>query len=165
MSINSIGYFGTYNFCKNGNLSEETKQKLLALGIDPSVILSESQAQILIDNILKIQSINNTSKNSGANFCCSECELLSRAKQLARKIGIVISDNMKMEEILSIISAAINKKLTKPKQDEKTLITIKNCQEELFAIQSDFSTVKQNQNAMYASMNFNANFNKMMLGL
>lgn len=165
MSINSVGYFGTYNFSKTSTLSEETKQKLLALGIDPSTILSESQAQIIIDNILKIQGINNTSKTSAKNFCCSECELLSRAKQLANKIGVAISGNMKMEEILLTISTAINKKLSLPKQDEKKFITIRNCQEELLAIQKDFSTVKQNQNAMYTSMNFSANINKMMLGL
>lgn len=52
MSVNSVGYFGIFG---GGYLSEETKRKLRALGIDPVNVTSESQAQILIRDALKKQ--------------------------------------------------------------------------------------------------------------
>ena len=62
MSINSIGFLGGYFYGNNG-LSEETKQKLLALGIDPSTVVSEVQAKILIENIIKILNISSNDKS------------------------------------------------------------------------------------------------------
>ncbi len=55
MSVNSIGYFGIFG---GGYLSEETKRKLRALGIDPVTVTSESQARILIKEALKNQALN-----------------------------------------------------------------------------------------------------------
>ena len=54
MSINSIGYFGIFG---GGYLSEETKRKLRALGIDPMKVTSESQAKILIRDALRQQAL------------------------------------------------------------------------------------------------------------
>ena len=54
MSVNSIGFFGIFG---GGYLSEETKRKLRALGIDPVNVTSESQAQILIRDALKKQKL------------------------------------------------------------------------------------------------------------
>ena len=54
MSINSIGYFGVFG---GGYLSEETKRKLRALGIDPVNVTSESQARILIQDALRKQKL------------------------------------------------------------------------------------------------------------
>ena len=164
MSVNSIGFLGGYSYGNSG-LSEETKQRLLALGIEPSTVVSEAQAKILIENILKIQSVNKSVSSQASYTCTSECELLSRAKRLAYKMGVTISEDMAAEEIIAAISATINKKLSVPNQSNQTLSVIKNCQEELSSIKSEFSIVKQNENAMFASMNFNANINKMMLGL
>ena len=164
MSINSIGFIGGYCY-NNSGLSEETKQKLLALGIDPSTVASEAQAKILIENILKLQNINETKPTKTSNTCSSECEIISKIKVLSKKVGAVISENMQIEEMFAQISATINKKLSQPNQNNETLTNLKNNMKELSNLQEEFSTVKQNEKAMFASMNFNANINKMMLGL
>lgn len=162
MSINSIGFLGGY-FHGNTGLSEETKQKLLALGIDPSTVVSEVQAKILIENMIKMQSVEKTASSKTSNLCTSECELISKTKILAKKIGL--SDNMKLEEMFLTISAAINKKLSQPDIKNETLKSVRIYHQELSSLQDEFSIIKQNENAMFASMNFNANMNKMMLGL
>lgn len=54
MSINGIGYFGIFG---GGYLSEETKRKLRALGIDPRTVTSESQARVLIREAVKNQAL------------------------------------------------------------------------------------------------------------
>ena len=164
MSINSIGFLGN-----SGNipskLSEELRQKLLALGIDPSSVSSDTEARILIENLLQSQVTTEVKSTKSEDFCCGEQELISRAKNLASKIGLSISNNLTLEEILEKISKKLEEKLENAGNNEKIISLVQYCGEELAAIEKDYSTVKQNENAMFASMNFNANMNKMMLGL
>ncbi len=51
MSINSIGSIGGYFGSCAHVLKEETRRKLIALGIDPSSVSSESEAQMIIEKI------------------------------------------------------------------------------------------------------------------
>ncbi|MBQ8459626.1 hypothetical protein IJ541_05945 [bacterium] len=55
MSVNGIGSF--YIFTGSA-LSEETKRKLRALGIDPQNVTSESQAYILIKDALRKRAVD-----------------------------------------------------------------------------------------------------------
>ena len=55
MSIRTIGFINS-NFCVFGSsISEATKRKLIALGIDPSTVHSESEARSLIEGILALR--------------------------------------------------------------------------------------------------------------
>jgi len=55
MSIRTIGFINS-NFCVVGSpISEATKRKLIALGIDPSTVHSESEARSLIEGILALR--------------------------------------------------------------------------------------------------------------
>lgn len=55
MSINSIGFQGSF-ICFSGSLlSEATRRKLIALGIDPSTVKSESEAKAIIEQILEMR--------------------------------------------------------------------------------------------------------------
>ena len=58
MSIKSIRFLNNYSgFCSS--LSEATRRKLIALGIDPSTVHSESEARALIKNILELRENSN----------------------------------------------------------------------------------------------------------
>ena len=164
MSINSVGFIGNYGQ-PHSKLSEELRQKLLALGIDPSSVSSDAEAIALIEAVLQTQITTEVKSTKSEDFCCGEQELIARAKNLASKIGLNISNNLTMEEILEKISKKLNEKIQEFNQDEKVNSLLKSCQEELASIQNDFSIVKQNEKAMFASMNFNAGMNKMILGL
>ena len=48
MSINSVSSIGSFTGCQSSNLSEETKRKLRELGVEPSTVANEFQAQQLI---------------------------------------------------------------------------------------------------------------------
>ncbi len=74
MSINGVNLFG---FC-NGRLSEETKRKLKALGIDPSTVVSEAQAYQLIANALKNQSVTQAQEVQSKTASASETEIQTR---------------------------------------------------------------------------------------
>jgi hypothetical protein len=152
MSIRSVGQFSVYN-CKSFccALSEDTKRKLIALGIDPRTVSSESQAKILIENVVKARKISNVPLPQ--NICQGEREIMSKAKNLASKMGIAVSDMMKTEEILRLISNKIN------------LAENEEFKSEFASLEQSFNLVKQNENAVYASMNYNASLNIIKLGL
>lgn len=73
MSLNSVSsnlYFCVYSTQK---ISEETRKKLIALGINPNTVTSEAQAQALIAKIEKTQSVKEpTNESSSKNTISSE---------------------------------------------------------------------------------------------
>lgn len=164
MSINAVGFGSGYYSGSNG-LCEETRRKLLALGIDPSTVTSESQAQILIAKAQNIQVVQKTAKSDVQNSCTSEQELIYKAKLLASKVGVSVKNETPLEEILKLISVKLEQLSQDSECKSQKVNFINNCKEEFAIISNQYSVVKQNVNAVYASMNFNANINKMIFGL
>ena len=153
MSVNFIGQIGSYGGgFGGGGLSEETKRKLIALGIDPRTVTSEAQAKVLIENAIRVRKASNTPLPQ--NICFGERELISKAKNLALKMGITITSSMPIDEILKIISEKIN-------SDKK----FSEFKPEFASLTEEAQNIKKNENAVYASMNYSASLNKMMLGL
>jgi len=152
MSINTIGQLNSYGGgFGGGGISEETRRKLIALGIDPRTVTSEAQAQILIKNAVQIR--KNSKVPLPVNISCGEQELIFKAKNLASKLGIVVSGNTPLNQILT----AISDKIAKGGFDE--------FEPEFLSIKEMSEVVRKNENDMFASMNYNASINKMMLGL
>lgn len=72
MSINSIGNISAFIVIQD-RLSEQTKRKLIALGIDPSTVSSESEALRIIETIehqKEVQKVDNESNSK--NTVCDE---------------------------------------------------------------------------------------------
>ena len=90
MSVNSIGYFGIFG---GGYLSEETKRKLRALGIDPVNVTSESQAQILIRDALKKQKLNEVQTFEQKMVSESESELKDCEDTVFRMMNMTANVN------------------------------------------------------------------------
>ncbi len=155
MSINAISFSGGWGL--PSSISEETRRRLIALGIDPSTVTSEAQAQILIENALKLQKVSKSEKGSSLKICPGELELITRAKKLAQKLELRVSDMTPIEQIFTQISEKIE---SLHQSDD-----IKECKVELSELKNEYSTLKANENAMYASMNFSANMNRMILGI
>jgi hypothetical protein len=161
MSINSINCI--YGYSSTSYLSEETKRKLLALGIDPSTVTSESQAKRLIEKAQANSSVKETTKTDNKTVSTSESEILTKAKNLAQKMGIKLSKNMSIDEILKSISDKITEMLNT--DDEGTQKIAEGYKQEFSEISNEYTPVKQNQNSMYAMLTQSANINKYMLGL
>lgn len=161
MSVNSISSLsggGSFFGCIGGsNLSEETKRKLRQLGIEPSTITSEMQAQTLITKIeQKLQQVNKSpSASNTQKITTGEAELIAKAKALASQMDISVSSSDSISDILGKISAKI-----KSSQGKNN-----NLNQEFETLQSEYSNIEQKQNTMFNAMNYTANLNKYMLGL
>lgn len=164
MSMDGVSSFGIYSVSgQHSRLSESTKRKLQALGIDPTSVTSEIQAQTLINAAQQKQQVQKaTNESNSKNTCSSELELISRAKALATKMGVSVSSNESLTDILSNLSSKISSLSGQKDADTKEL---QQYQAELSSIQNEYSSVKQNQNSMYTAMNLTANMNKFALGL
>lgn len=159
MSINISSDLCSYYYGSQ-KLSETTRAKLLALGIDPTNVTSEAEAKTLIQNAQnKRQTVNKTENSSGKTVCASECEVLTKAKNLARKLGVSIKEESPLDEILQTLSDKINELA------DGEAANTKEYQGELNSIKSEYSSIQQNQNSMFSMLNMTANVNKFMLGL
>lgn len=163
MSVNSISSFSGQTQTTTSKLSEATKQKLQALGIDPTSVTSEAQAQTLItaaQSRRQVQKTNN--ENNSKNTCSSESELISRAKSLAAQMGVSVSSTESLSDILSKLTSRISAMSGQKNANVKDL---QKFQAEISSIQSEYSTVQSNEDSMYTALNYTANMNKFTLGL
>lgn len=160
MSINSVSSIGSFTGCQSSNLSEETKRKLRELGVEPSTVANEFQAQQLIKNLeQKLEQVHKSASFGNARKATTgEAELIAKAKALANQVGISVSSTDSLSDIFSKIKAKINI-MEAQGQD------IKACKSELSALEDKYSTVQQNQSSMLSAMNYTASLNKYMLGL
>lgn len=160
MSINSVSSIGSFTGCQSSNLSEETKRKLRELGVEPSTVANEFQAQQLIKTLeQKLEQVHKSASFGNARKATSgEAELIAKAKALANQVGISVSSTDSLSDIFSKIKAKINI-MEAQGQD------IKAYKSELSALEDKYSTVQQNQSSMLSVMNYTASLNKYMLGL
>lgn len=160
MSINSVSSIGSFTGCQSSNLSEETKRKLRELGVEPSTVANEFQAQQLIKTLeQKLEQVHKSASFGNARkVTTGEAELIAKAKALANQVGISVSSTDSLSDIFSKIKAKIN---TMEAQGQD----IKAYKSELSALEDKYSTVQQNQSSMLSAMNYTASLNKYMLGL
>lgn len=156
----SNSFFG----CVSGSrLSEETIRKLRRLGIEPSTVTSEAQAQALITKLeQKLEQVHKTANSNNAQQATSsEAEMIAKAKALAAQVGVSVSSS----ESLSDIFSKISKKLESITKGGDSLKEVKGYKSELSSLEDEYSTIQQSQNLMYSAMNYTANMNKYILGL
>lgn len=160
MSINSVSSIGSFTGCQSSNLSEETKRKLRELGVEPSTVANEFQAQQLIKTLeQKLEQVHKSASFGNVRKATTgEAELIAKVKALANQVGISVSSTDSLSDIFSKIKAKIN---TMEAQGQD----IKACKSELSALEYKYSTVQQNQSSMFSAMNYTASLNKYMLGL
>lgn len=150
--------------CVSGSrLSEETIRKLRQLGIEPSTVTSEAQAQALITKLeQKLEQVHKTANSSNAQQATSsEAEMIAKAKALAAQVGVSVSSS----ESLSDIFSKISKKLESITKGGDSLKEVKGYKSELSSLEDEYSMIQQSQNSMYSAMNYTANMNKYILGL
>lgn len=156
----SNSFFG----CVSGSrLSEETIRKLRRLGIEPSTVTSEAQAQALITKLeQKLEQVHKTANSNNAQQATSsEAEMIAKAKALAAQVDVSVSSL----ESLSDIFSKISKKLESITKGGDSLKEVKGYKSELSSLEDEYSTIQQSQNSMYSAMNYTANMNKYILGL
>ena len=160
-SINSLqaGAISTY---KTEELSSTTKLKLEALGIDPSTVTTEAQAQTLIAQAEAAKQQNNAGQQQqGGNS--SEQELLSEAKNLATEVGVTVSSNDSLDDIVGNISKEIQVMLNSG--DQSKISSAQSYQAQLASISGRAEAIQSTQQNIFNAMDMISVSNKDALGL
>lgn len=143
-------------------LSSSTKLKLEALGIDPSTVTSEAQAQTLIAQAEAAKHQNNAGQQQqGGNL--SEQELLSEAKNLASQVGVTVSSNDSLDTIIDNISKEIQVMLNSG--DKSKMATAQGFQTQLASISGRAESIQSTQQNIFNAMDMISISNKYALGL
>lgn len=154
---------------KTAQISNSTKQQLIALGVDPSSVTSEAQAQSIIvakkaeksfQDALAIKSEPKTEEPES-----SESSLISEAKSLAEQLGVSVSSEDTFDEITANIHYAIQELMTKSTNDPQAMQRAQNYMVQLSQLNSNYSNVSTTNTNMYAAMNYQAANTRYMLGL
>ena len=96
-SIDTISMSKTaskFSINNQDKISEETKKKLEALGIDPSTVKTETEAQ---QKIKEAESAQANAQVQGVQINSPMGEIVQDAKDLAEKIGLSILRTLNME--------------------------------------------------------------------
>ena len=142
-------------------LSSSTKQKLEALGIDPTTVTSEAQAQSLIAQAEATKHQQNSGQQQGGNS--SEQELLSEAKDLASKVGAAVSSNDTLDDIIDNIAEEIQIMLNSG--DQSQISQAQGYQAQLAEISDRADSIQTTQQNIFNAMNMVSISNKYALGL
>ena len=160
LSSSQAGAVSTY---QNNTLSAATKQKLEALGIDPSSVTSEAQAQALISQAEATQHQQNANSENNGGGNSSEQELMSEAKSLATAVGASVSSDDTLDDIINNIDTKIQAMLNSG--DENQFKLAQGYQSQLASLSERADTVTSTQNNIFNAMNMVSVSNKYALGL
>lgn len=99
MSVNNISCIGCY-VSTNSRLKEETRRKLLALGLDPSTVTSETEAQTLIKNAQQKQEIQKTENQSNSKNTCTGEEDIKRTAENETAVYNMLNMNANINKFI-----------------------------------------------------------------
>ncbi len=162
MSINAISSSMAVSSAyttKSTELSEETKAKLQALGIDPSTVSSESEAQSLIAQVEAMSQSDQARPNS------SDQTLLTKAQALAEDVGVQYSYKDNLDDLCEKISQKIEQLASQYGNDGAKMSILEDYQRELSSIDSRYSTEIDKDDSIFNAMNMISVSNKYALGL
>jgi len=139
-------------------ISEETKKKLIELGLDPSKYTTEAQAQAAL---IQTQATKSPAPQKPDNSDMNTIE--TKIKDLASLIGVSVGNSDKITDILSNISNKIGELQSSAGTDATKLAEINNYQTQFTDISSELAKAQSSKNMTGASAL--ANYNKAALGL
>jgi hypothetical protein len=147
---------------KKSNLSQATKFKLEALGIQETDGMTEAQAQAQIN---QAQQQQGTQDNQSGSQNSSESEILSEAKSLAALVGVSVSDDADVSEILADISTEIEGMLEGAENNPAILSTVSSYISQLTALDDQYENLQAARDNVFNSMEMVSTSNKISLGL
>ncbi len=161
-SINSTQSAAVSTYKTQEELSSSTKMKLESLGIDPTTVTSEAQAQALIAQAEATKNQQNAGQQQGGGNS-SEQELLSEAKSLASTVGVTVSSNDTLDDIIDNISAQLQVMMNSGNQSK--ISQAQSLQTQLASISDRADSIQSTQQNIFNAMNMVSISNKYALGL
>ena len=149
MSVNAVGSVNSSSSAASTSsssaISEDTKKKLQALGLDPSKYTSEAQAQTAITQAqAQQQSQQDGAKKSGGSG--SFATIKTEVQDLASKMGVSVGNNDKASDILSNISDKISELQSSAGTDPTKLSELNGYQSQYTSISSELSQLEASRN-------------------
>lgn len=100
MSVNNISNFSGFYICTGSGLKEETKRKLLSLGIDPSTVQTEAQAQRIIENAEQLKKIQKLDNESLSKNKCTDEEDIKRTAENETAVYNMLNMNANINKFI-----------------------------------------------------------------
>lgn len=147
---------------KKSSLSNDTKAELEALGITATDGMTESEAQA---KIAAAQQEQNAQNQGGQQGNSSESEILSDAKSLAAAVGVSVSSDADVSEILDDIGAELEVMLEEAENNPSVLSQLSSYLSQLTYLDDQYDALQSQQSSMYSAMNMISTNNKIALGL
>ena len=154
-------------------LTDATKNKLEALGVDTSKIKTESEGQLKLKEAQSgTQSSQNTQQNQQQNNVNQIQQINEQVKLLASQVGVEINKSDNLNTVLNNISAKIQVMAVEAVQDPQKLQQVKIYQDALTLIKGEVAGLQaqkeqqeQKQQKLASSMDIMASYNKMFFNL
>ena len=159
-AISLVRYMQAVKFSngENNKLTEATKAKLIALGVDITGIVTESEGQMK----LKEAQFERVSGKSEQNQKTAENDsVLQQARKLAHSLNISYSDRDTVNDLISKISTKINELKAAAGDDSHKNENVKYYQARLDELEKSYLS----QLELSASMSLMSNMNKAFHGL
>lgn len=143
-------------------ISEETKKKLEALGIDSSSVHSEMDAQQKIKEAEASTQVGDVtlSQNGEAQIDPMQQAFLE-AKDLAERLGLKVEDKHHVAELLKKIDNEIANLEMQIKDNAEQQQLVQDLKEEFLGISSDYTMAQQGQAKISGDMGLLATYNKL----
>lgn len=144
-------------------LSEDTKKKLKALGLNPSNYTSESQAQAAIKAAEAKKAETQKPQGAAPSGGTDMQTVHDEAKSLASEMGVYVGTDDTMDDILAGISDKINELKASAGTDAGKLEEVEDFESRYNSISDDYTQVKSAKNMTGASAL--AAYNKAAFGI
>ena len=169
-SLSSIKYGNTNANYQASQISASTRRKLESLGIDPTLVTSESQALSLIatresEKAFDLYATQQEQPVEEQPSNSSESSLISEAKSLAEQLGLTVSQEDTFEDITAAISNAIRDMIGEAAYNPQVLQQVQNYQAQLSNLTTQYNDVTTANSSMYYAMDMQAANARYMLGL
>lgn len=162
-SVNSTAGSAASTNVQKSQLSNDTKSKLEALGISATDGMTETEALALIAQAQASQRGQNDGGEQSDNS--TESEILSDAKSLAAEVGISVSSNDDISEILDDIGEKLEVMLEEAETNPSVLTNIAALFGELSSLDDRYDSFQSIQDGMFTAMSMVSTSNKIALGL
>jgi len=167
-SINSISGAGAASSIASGSsssaqkLTDDTKKKLEELGVDTTGITTEAQGQIALLQAQQAQGGEKAHSGGGGKEAMENIK--SQATALAAKVGVQVSSDEKISDIMAAIGPAIDAKVSAAGNDQTKIAEVQELQSEYDSISSSLSNMQAQHQAKQAQLTGSleglANYNK-----
>lgn len=176
--VSQIGALNSLSQSSQMNkLTDATKQKLEALGIDTSSIKTEAQGQAILTALQNTQKTQNTqvqppnkSQQSGSNgIQAQEESIREQAKELAKKLGVTVNAKDDISEILGKIATALANMRIQSVNSPEDSKQIDAYQKQYDSLVNEVNSLEKQKQAskeqLSGSLDAMALYNKIKLGL